>query len=118
MGDNNGRGNIPAAGGAAERYKQTYPELTAKEIDRLRRFGAVKKYPQGERLFEAGKITCGMFVVLKGQVCISQRDGLGRVTPVIGQGPGQFLAEVSDGDARKALPSPGGRGQRSAWPRE
>jgi thioredoxin reductase (NADPH) len=103
MGDNNGRGNIPAAGGAAERYKQTYPELTAKEIDRLRRFGAVKKYPQGERLFEAGKITCGMFVVLKGQVCISQRDGLGRVTPVIGQGPGQFLAEVSQLSGKAAL---------------
>src|SRR4029079_1303014 len=103
MGDNNVRGNIPAAGGAAERYKQTYPELTAKEIDRLRRFGAVKKYPQGERLFEAGKITCGMFVVLKGQVCISQRDGLGRVTPVIGQGPGQFLTEVSQLSGKAAL---------------
>ena len=35
---------LPAAGGAAERYKQTYPELTAKEIDRLRRFGEIKQY--------------------------------------------------------------------------
>src|SRR3954452_14049183 len=92
-----------AAGGAAERYKQTYPELTAREIDRLRRFGAIKQYPKGERLFEAGKITCGMFVVIKGHVCISQRDGLGRVTPVVEQGPGQFLAEVSQLSGKAAL---------------
>jgi thioredoxin reductase (NADPH) len=92
-----------AAGGAAERYKQTYPELTAREIDRLRRFGAIKHYPKGERLFEAGKITCGMFVIIKGQVCISQRDGLGRVTPVVEQGAGQFLAEVSQLSGKAAL---------------
>ena len=59
---------MPAAGGAADRYKQTYPELTAREIDRLRRFGAIKHYAEGDRLFETGKITCGMFVVLKGHV--------------------------------------------------
>jgi thioredoxin reductase (NADPH) len=103
MGVSHDSSSISAARGAAERYKQTYPELTAREIDRLRRFGAVKQYPQGERLFEAGKITCGMFVVLKGQVCISQRDGLGHVTPVIGQGPGQFLAEVSQLSGKAAL---------------
>ncbi len=36
-----------------------------------------------------------MFVVLKGTVTISQRDGMGHVAPVATQGPGQFLAEVS-----------------------
>ena len=35
-----------------------------------------------------------MFVVLSGEVTISQRDGLGHVTPILEQGPGQFLAEV------------------------
>ena len=94
---------LPAAGGVAERYKQTYPELSTHEIDRLRRFGVIKQYPEGTRLFEAGKVTCGMFVVLKGQVCIAQRDGLGHVTPVVSQGPGQFLAEVSQLSGKAAL---------------
>ena len=101
--DNDRTSDLPAAGGAADRYKQTYPELTEREIDRLRRFGVIKHYAEGERLFEAGKITCGMFVVLKGNVCISQRDGLGRVTPVVEQGPGQFLAEVSQLSGKAAL---------------
>ena len=103
MTDTRDPNELPAAGGAAERYKQTYPELTAREIDRLRRFGGIKHYGDREQLFAAGKITCGMFVVLKGHVCISQRDGLGRVTPVVEQGPGQFLAEVSQLSGKAAL---------------
>jgi thioredoxin reductase (NADPH) len=44
-----------------------------------------------------------MFVVLSGSVAISQRDGLGHVTPVIEQGPGQFLAEIGQLSGRVAL---------------
>ena len=44
-----------------------------------------------------------MFVVLSGQVAISQRDGLGRRQPVVEQGPGQFLAEVGQLSGRPAL---------------
>jgi thioredoxin reductase (NADPH) len=95
--------DLPAAGGAAGRYQQTYPELTAHEIDRLRRFGEIKHYAKDEKLFEVGKVTAGMFVVLKGHVCISQRDGRGRVTPVVEQGPGQFLAEVGQLTGKAAL---------------
>jgi thioredoxin reductase (NADPH) len=103
MGDHSKHQGLPLAGGTADRYKQTYPELTAHEIDRLRRFGEIKRYTDREKLFEAGRITCGMFVVLKGHVCIWQRDGLGRTTPVVEQGPGQFLAEVSQLSGRAAL---------------
>jgi thioredoxin reductase (NADPH) len=76
------------------RIPQAFPDLTSEEIARLRRFGMVKRYADGERLFEAGKPRGGMFVVLKGEVAVSQRDGLGRVTPILEQGEGQFLAEV------------------------
>src|ERR1700746_1218739 len=76
-----------------QRYEQTFPTLTPAEIDRMRRFGELKSYKHGERLFEAGKPGPGMFVVLAGHVAITQRDGLGHVTPIIDQGPGQFLAE-------------------------
>ena len=44
-----------------------------------------------------------MFVVLKGHVAITQRDGLGHVTPLIDQGPGQFLAELGQLSGRPAL---------------
>ena len=54
-------------------------------------------------LFETGKPGPGMFVVLSGHVAITQRDGLGHVTPVIDQGPGQFLAEIGQLSGRVAL---------------
>src|ERR1700733_5827194 len=85
------------------RYQETFPALKAQEIDRLRRYGSLRRYSNGEKLFEAGKISPGMFVVLKGLVAISQRDGLGHVTPVAEQGPGQFLAEIGQLSSRAAL---------------
>jgi thioredoxin reductase (NADPH) len=85
------------------RFQETFPELTAQEIDRLRRYGSHRKYLDGEKLFEAGKISPGMFIVLKGQVAISQRDGLGHVAPIAEQGPGQFLADVGQLSTRAAL---------------
>ena len=44
-----------------------------------------------------------MFVVLSGSVAITQRDGLGHVTPVVEQGPGQFVAEVGQLSNRVTL---------------
>jgi thioredoxin reductase (NADPH) len=85
------------------RYQETFPALTAQEIDRLRRYGSMRKYSDGEKLFEAGKISPGMFVVLKGHVAISQRDGLGHVTPIAEQGVGQFLADVGQLSTRATL---------------
>ena len=85
------------------RYQETFPELTAQEIDRLRRYGSLRKYSDGEKLFEAGKISPGMFVVLKGLVALTQRDGLGHVTPIAEQGPGQFLADVGQLSTRATL---------------
>src|ERR1039457_3978755 len=91
----------PAA--AFPRHEQTFPALTPQEIARMRRFGEVRNYKDGERLFETGKPGPGMFVLLSGHVAITQRDGLGHVTPVIDQGPGQFLAELGQLSGRVAL---------------
>jgi thioredoxin reductase (NADPH) len=85
------------------RYQETFPELTAQEIERLRRYGSHRRYSDGEKLFEAGRISPGMFVVLKGQVTISQRDGLGHIAPIAEQGPGQFLADVGQLSTRATL---------------
>ncbi len=99
-------GEAPQSAAAARtfpRHEQTFPALTDAEIERMRRFGEVHRYKDGELLFETGKVGPGMFVILSGHVAITQRDGMGHVTPVIDQGPGQFLAEVGQLSGRHAL---------------
>src|SRR5437763_10099477 len=107
MGVDGAAGNETNGGAARPRVfarpEQTFPELTAPEIARMRRFGEIRKYSDGERLFGTGKPGAGMFVVLSGHVAITQRDGLGHITPVIDQGPGQFLAEIGQLSGRVAL---------------
>src|ERR1700733_10779935 len=88
---------------AFPRHEQTFPALTPQEIARMRGFGEVRHSRHGERLFETGKPGPGMFVLLSGHVAITQRDGFGHVTPVIDQGPGQFLAEIGQLSGRVAL---------------
>jgi thioredoxin reductase (NADPH) len=85
------------------RHRETFPFLTTQEIDRLRRYGSLRKYSDGEKLFEAGKIGPGMFVVLSGLVAITQRDGLGHVSPIAEQGANQFVAEVGQLSRRATL---------------
>ena len=92
-----------APGAFGGRQHQMFPALTAAEIERITRFGSLRGYPRGSCLFEAGEPGPGMFVVLKGTVAISQRDGMGRVVPIVRQGPGQFLAEVGQLSGRPAL---------------
>jgi thioredoxin reductase (NADPH) len=95
-------GRAPLAA-AFPRHEQTFPALTPQEIARMRSFGALRNYKDGERLFETGKPGPGMFVILSGHVAITQRDGLGHITPVIDQGPSQFLAEIGQLSGRPAL---------------
>jgi thioredoxin reductase (NADPH) len=88
---------------AFPRLEQTFPTLTPEEIARIHRFGEVRNFSDGEALFETGKVGPGMFVLLSGHVEITRRDGLGRVTPIIEHGPGQFLAELGQLSGRNAL---------------
>src|SRR5271166_4918239 len=106
MADDGGAAQANNGGGFAARvfprHEQTFPALTAPEIARMRRFGEIRTFKNGERLFETGKPGRGMFVVLSGHVVITQRDGLGHVTPVIRQGVGQFIAEIGQLSGRVA----------------
>ena len=77
------------------RIHQMFPVLTEHEIARVATFGTVQWYEQGDNLFTAGESPSGMFVVLKGTVAISQRDGSGSIVPVVRQGRGQFSGEVA-----------------------
>jgi thioredoxin reductase (NADPH) len=92
-----------AAGAGFARFDQTFPTITPGEIERMRRFGEIRRFAAGEALFRSGQRSPGMFVVLSGCVAISQRDGLGHQTPIVEQGQGQFLAEVSQLGGSAAL---------------
>ena len=59
------------------RRAQMFPVLADEDIARLRRFGAPRRYADGECLFETGKTSPGMFVVLSGVLRITGRDGHG-----------------------------------------
>lgn len=87
----------------ATRRHQMFPELTNEEIDRLRRFGEVQEWTDGQLLFEIGRPGPGMFVVLCGRVKVYQRDGLGRELVIAEHGRGQFMAEVGQLSGRHAL---------------
>lgn len=85
------------------REHQAFPTLTEREISRILRFGTIRRYAKGERLFAAGGPAPGMFVVIHGTVALTQRDGLGHVTPLPLRGAGHFVAEVATLSGRSAL---------------
>jgi thioredoxin reductase (NADPH) len=85
------------------RHEETFPTLTAPETERLRRYGTLHKYADGERLVETGKAIPGAFVVLRGAVALAERDGLGHTRPIGEQGVGQFLGEIGVLSGRIAL---------------
>jgi thioredoxin reductase (NADPH) len=77
-----------------DRRAQMFPTLTAGEIDRLRRFGEIRRFKKGERLFTTGEVPPGMYVLVEGSMSLTRRDPLGRLAPMIEEGVGQFLGEV------------------------
>src|SRR5215471_17097752 len=80
-----------------------FPVLTQAEIERIGRFATVRRYPRGARLVTAGEAGPGMFVVLQGTVTTSQRDGLGRVSPLVNARRGHFTGEVAQLSGGPAL---------------
>jgi thioredoxin reductase (NADPH) len=66
----------------ASRAQQMFPVLSPAEIDRVRRFGAVQRFPADMLLFRAGEAVPGTYVILSGRVAIVPRDGLGQTIPV------------------------------------
>ena len=47
----------------------------AAEIERLRRFGERRTHARGERLVTSGEVSQGLFVILSGEVLVSQHKG-------------------------------------------
>jgi thioredoxin reductase (NADPH) len=87
----------------AKRAYQMYFRLTAAEIKRLGRFGTRKCWPDGTRIYEAGRSSFAMLVILKGKIAMSRDDAMGRSSLIIEYGPGQFTGEVAQLSDRPSL---------------
>jgi thioredoxin reductase (NADPH) len=104
----------------ASRFHQMFPVLSDTEIDRVRRFGEVKRFPTGELLFQQGEAVSGMYVILSGRVAIEPRDGLGQAVPVadfaqlIGA-PIEEMAEVVPGEVIAEIGQLSGRPDLSVF---
>ncbi|HZZ92701.1 MAG TPA: FAD-dependent oxidoreductase [Usitatibacter sp.] len=85
------------------RLAQAFPALDAGEVGRMRRFGVVRQFPAGARLYETGKPSAGLYVVLSGSIRITGRDGHGHDITVTDHHPGGFTGELSALSGRRAL---------------
>jgi len=85
------------------RYDQMFPKLEPADMTRLRRFGELRHFADGEYLVRAGEAGFGMFVVLSGEVVISDRCGDEAQAPIVTHGPGSFGGELAQLSGRPAL---------------
>jgi thioredoxin reductase (NADPH) len=85
------------------RRDQMFPVLEPAEIDRLARFGELKSYAAGERIVATGEIAPGAFVILAGQVDITQRGRMGNSELIVTHGPGSFMGELAQLSGRPSL---------------
>jgi thioredoxin reductase (NADPH) len=76
------------------RVERMFPSLGPADVDRLRRFGATRRYAAGDQVVRTGDVGTGMFVLISGTIAVSARGGLGHVVPIIELGSGGFLAEA------------------------
>src|SRR6266513_2758656 len=93
----------PASPTLEARRAQTFPILAPDEIARMRRFGAPCRYAAGARIYETGKPTPGMLVVLTGTIRVTGRDGHGHDFPVVDHVAGAFSGELGQLSSRRSL---------------
>ena len=84
------------------RHDQMFPVLEPADIERLARFGERKTYASGERIVTTGEIAPGAFIIVEGQIDVSQR-GLGHSELIVTHGPGSFMGELAQLSGRPSL---------------
>ena len=94
--------SFPVPASALDAKTQTFPILTAAQIDRLRPYGHVRRVERGEIVFELGATVVPFFVMLSGTLEIVQPDlnGERRITTHV---PGEFTGEIAMISGQRAL---------------
>jgi thioredoxin reductase (NADPH) len=85
------------------RYHQMFPTLAPADVERLRRFGEPRTYRAGERLVDAGNVSPGMFLVMRGEVDVMQRNELGLSQLIVTHKAGSFMGELAQLSGRPSL---------------
>jgi len=85
------------------RGEQMFPTLDPAEIERMRRFGELRHYAEGEMIARAGEPSPGICVVLAGAIEIVRHDEGGRPVPMVTHLPGAFMGELAQLSGRPAL---------------
>jgi thioredoxin reductase (NADPH) len=85
------------------RADQMFPRLDSGEIERMRRFGELRRYAEGEIVARVGQISPGVCVVLAGAIEIVRYDETHRSVPVVTHLPGAFMGELAVLSGRPAL---------------
>ena len=85
------------------RAEQAYPELDPAQIERLRRFGEVRTWADGEAMVKTGGVGDGVFVVLSGKVAITRQDEQGVRKGIMVHGKGSLMGELAQLSGRPAL---------------
>jgi thioredoxin reductase (NADPH) len=85
------------------RRAQAFPVLSAEEMRRVVPFGIAREFVDGDRVYETGKLSPGMFVVLSDHLRVTGRDGHGRDVNVADLGPGMFSGELGQLSGRRSF---------------
>ena len=85
------------------RSAQMFPTLAPREIERLRHFGEPRTYADGERVLAVGDVSPGLFVIVAGEVAVTQRSALGYEEAIVTHGTGSFMGELNQLSGRPSL---------------
>ena len=85
------------------RHGQAFPRLDDSEIARMRRFGTPHRLAAGKPVYQTGKASAAIHLVLAGTIRITARDGHGHDAVVFDHGPGSFTGELGSLSGQRAL---------------
>src|SRR3712207_5525709 len=97
------------------RRAQMHPTLAPQEVERLRRFGSLRAYADGDMLVRTGESGHGLTLILAGEVDIIRpgQDG-GPRQVIVAHGPGGFMGELAQLSGQPALVDGKARGDVEA----
>ena len=95
--------DTPYSATLEQRHHQMFPTLSDTDVKHMMRFGHARHFKHGEMIFEAGKTSFGLMLVLRGGIKVSRYDGLGNTSYITTHLPGQFSGEVAQLSGRPSL---------------
>ena len=87
----------------AARAAQAFPTLTEAEMDRVRRFGTLRRFAVSETVAKVGQSGIGLTLILSGEVEITQHNDGADGTHIVTHSRGSFMGELAQLSGRPSL---------------